>query len=67
MKGGLPVSKGRRTPLTPKRFPALITKVASSPEVYIIRVESCPKATGKRLCTKATEAEPRVKVTSKAD
>ena len=40
---------------------------SSSPEVYIIRVESCPKATGKRLCTKATEAEPRVKVTSKAD
>ena len=66
MKGGLPASGGRKTPLTPKRFPALITKVATSPEAYIIRVEFCPKVTGRRLCTKATEAEPRVKVTSKA-
>ena len=57
MKGGLPASGGRKTPLTPKRFPALITKVATSPEVCIIRVDSCPKV---------TEAEPRVKVTSKA-
>ena len=67
MKGGLPASGGRRTPLTPNRFPAVITKVASSPEAYVIRVESCPKVTGRRLCTKATEADPRVKVTSKAD
>ena len=30
-------------------------------------VESAPKATGVRLCTKATEMEPRTKITSKAD
>ena len=30
-------------------------------------VESCPKATGARLCNKAIDVEPRIKVSSKAD
>ena len=43
-----------------------IRKKPSNSEFMVI-VESCPQATGARLCTKATEAEPRTKDTSEAD
>ena len=36
-------------------------------EVSKISVECSPKITGERLCTKATDIEPRTKATSKTD
>ena len=35
--------------------------------MLVVCIESCPKATGARLCTKATEEEPRIKDISEAD
>ena len=37
------------------------------PLAAIVTAESCPRATGGRPCIKATEAEPRTKVTFEAD
>ena len=36
-------------------------------EMLVVRIESCPKATGARPCPEATEAEPRIKDISEAD
>lgn len=41
--------------------------VADSRGCVEATVESCPKATGWRPCRRATEVEPRTKVTSEAD
>ena len=42
-------------------------KVAQTFVSIEVIVESCPKATDARPCTKASEVEPRTKVTSEVD